>query len=218
MSLIDLTIEERGWSPVSISIAVRSIGACYGARYRPDTRLITGIGLFVVTPDPEHGCAFTADARCLTEGDDVGGLLDFLELHLPDQGAVISWDNWGSVPWRLRAVADPARHPRIIAATLDTAGRWRDMPRGHTWHRRQARAAALPCLCGPAVRIDECNAVVPDILLPDPVTSAIELADEAIAGWQIWSRHFGDFDDESHPAQTALRALDRWRAEQRPTG
>jgi len=55
---------------------------------------------------------------------------------------------------------------------------------------------------------------MPTVLLPDPATTAVELINEAVAGWQCWARLFGDFDDASHPAQAALRALGRWRANQ----
>jgi hypothetical protein len=53
---------------------------------------------------------------------------------------------------------------------------------------------------------------MPLYLLPHPVTTVVELIGEAIAGWQCWARLFGDFDDADHPAQSALRALDCWRA------
>lgn len=215
MSLIDVSIDTRGYTPVSVSIALRTIGACFAARHRPDDRILTGVGLLSVTRD---GCGqprFATAARCLHEGEAVADLLDWLEPQLPRDHAVISWHNWGSVPRRLLALADPSRHPQIIAAARDIAGRWRDMPRGHSWHLRQARAQAMPCLCGPDVRIDECTGATPAALLPDQLTTATELIGEAIAGWQAWARPLGDFDDPGHPAQAALRALDIWRADQR---
>jgi len=217
MSLIDLSIEERGFAPASIALAVRTIGACPAARHRPDARILCGIGILNVTPDDGGGYQFSADARCLGEGDAVGDLLDWLEQRIPATGAAISWDNWGRVPRRLLALADLARHPRIIAIAGDTAGRWRDMPRGYTWHMHQARAHLMPCICRPGTPVDECDAATPTALLPDPATTAVELIGEAIAGWQCWARLFGDFDDADHPAQAALRALDRWRADQPAT-
>ncbi|WP_394646361.1 hypothetical protein [uncultured Sphingomonas sp.] len=216
MSLIDLSIEARGFTPASIALAVRTIGACPAARHRPDARILTGIGILTVTPDHD-GYRFSTDARCLGEGDTVGDLLDWLEPHIASPHAVISWDNFGAVPRRLLALADPARHPRIIAAAADTAGRWRALPLGHTWHLRQARAHLMPCVCPPQTPVDECEAAMPTVLLPDPATTAVELVNEAIAGWQTWARCFGDFDDADHPAQAALRALDRWRADQPAT-
>jgi hypothetical protein len=59
---------------------------------------------------------------------------------------------------------------------------------------------------------------MPAVLLPDPITTAAELIEEAIAGWQCWVRPLGNFDDPSHPAQAARCALDIWRAEQRRVG
>lgn len=217
MSLIDLSIEERGFAPASIALAVRTIGACPAARHRPDARILTGIGIITVTPDDDGGCRFTSDARCLGEGDTVGDLLDWLEPYIAVPRAVISWDNFGAVPRRLLALADPARHPQIVATAADTAGRWRALPLGHTWHVRQARAHLMPCVCPPQTPVDECQAAMPTVLLPDPATTAVELIGEAIAGWQCWARLFGDFDDADHPAQAALRALDRWRADQPAT-
>jgi hypothetical protein len=213
MSLIDLSIERRGYAPASIALALRTIGACPAAGHRPDARILTGIGVLTVTPDSgDH--RFTSDARCLTEGDTVLDLIDWLEPHIASSGAVISWNNFGAVPRRLLALADPARHPQILAAAADTAGRWRALPLGHTWHLRQTRAHLMPCVCPPQTPVDECEAAMPTVLLPDPVTTAVELVGEAIAGWRTWATGFGDFDDADHPAQAALRALDRWRADQ----
>jgi hypothetical protein len=215
MSLVDMSIEQRGYTPASIALAVRTIGACPAACHRPDARILCGIGSVSITPDQSGGYLFSSDARCLGEEHTADDLLDWLEVLMPATGAVVSWHNWGSVPRRLLALADPIRHPRIIIAATETAGRWRDMPLGHTWHMRQARAKHMPCLCGPETPVDECDAVLPAVLLPDPVRTAAELIGEAIAGWQTWARQFGDFDDTIHPAQAALRALDRWRADQR---
>lgn len=217
MSLIDLSIEERGFAPASIALAVRTIGACPAARHRPDARILCGIGVLTVTPDDGGGYRFSADACCLGEGDTVTNLLDWLEPYIASFDAVISWDNFGAVPRRLLALADPTRHPQIIAAAADTAGRWRALPLGHTWHLRQARAHLMPCVCPPQTPVDECEAAMPTVLLPDPATTAVELIDEAIAGWRCWVHGFGDFDDADHPAQAALRALTRWRGEQRTT-
>lgn len=215
MSLIDLSIEARGFAPASIALALRTIGACPAAGHRPDARILTGIGILTVTPDDGGGYRFTSDARCLGEGDTVRDLLDWLEPHIASSEAMISWHNSGAVPRRLLALADPARHPRIIATAADTAGRWRALPLGHTWHLRQARAHLMPCMCLPQTPVDECEAAMPTVLLPDPAATGVELIDEAIAGWRCWAQGFGNFDDAGHPAQAALRALDRWRAEQR---
>ena len=214
MSLIDLSIDERSFAPASIALAARTIGACPAALHRPDARILCGVGMLSVTPENGGGYRFSAEARCLGEGDKVADLLDWLELRTPAAGAVISWDNWGSVARRLLALADPASHPHIVSAASDTAGRWRDMPRGHTWHMRQARAMLMPCVCPLGTRVDECDAAMPTVLLPDPATTAAELICEAVAGWQTWARMFGDFDDADHPAQAALRAFDRWRVDQ----
>lgn len=215
MSLIDLSIEQRGYAPASIALAVRTIGACPAAGHRPDSRILCGIGLLSVTPEVGGGYIFATDARWLGEGDTPLSLLDWLEPRIPAATGIISWNNWGSVPRRLLALADPLRHPNIISAATDTSARWRDMPRGHTWHMRQARAMLMPCVCPLGTRVDECDAAMPMALLPDPATTASELIGEAIAGWQCWARSFGDFDDADHPAQAALRALDRWRTGQR---
>jgi len=217
MHLIDLSIEERGYTPASIALAARTIGACPAAKNRPDARILCGLGLLSVTPDDGGGFIFTTDARCLSKGDAVADLLDWLEPRIPASTTVVSWDNWGSVPRRLLALADPARHSNIMSAAADTASRWRDMPRGHAWHLRQTRAALMPCLCPLGTSVDECDGAMPAYLLPDPVTTATELIGEAISGWQCWARAFGDFDDADHPAQAALRALDRWRASQPAT-
>ncbi|MGW8135841.1 hypothetical protein [Sphingomonas sp. UBA4815] len=217
MSLIDLSIEERGFAPTSIALAVRTIGACPAARHRPDARILTGIGILTVTRDDRGGHRFTTDARCLGENDTVAHLLDWLEPHVASSHAVVSWDNFGAVPRRLLALADQARHPQIIATAADTAGRWRALPLGHTWHLRQARAHLMPCVCPPQTPVDECEAAMPSVLLPNPADTAVELVNEAIAGWRCWARLFGDFDDADHPAQAALRALDRWRADQPAT-
>lgn len=211
MNLIDGSIEARGFAPNSIALAVRSIGACFAALHRPDNRILTGIGLLAVSLDASD-FAFATDARCLEDGDGIIDLLDWLEDLLPDEGAVISWPNWGSVPARLLALANPDRHPRIVAAAADTAGRWRNMPQGHVWHLKQARANAMPCLCSASVRVDECDGAMPMALLPDPDTTAEQLKQEAMAGWQAWARGFGAFDDDHHPAQRALRAFNRWQA------
>lgn len=213
MSLIDLSIEQRGFAPASIALAVRTIGACPAAGHRPDARILCGIGLLSVTPDDAGGYRFCSDSRCLGEGDIPQDLLDWLEPRIPAAGGIISWHNWGSVPRRLLALAEQTRHAHIVAAAADTVGRWRDMPRGHTWHIRQARAMLMPCVCPLGTRVDECDAEMPTVLLPNPATTAAELIGEAIAGWQCWARGFGDFDDANHPAQAALRALDRWRAD-----
>ena len=217
MSLIDLSIEERGYAPASIALALRTIGACPAAGHRPDARILCGIGMLTVTTDYAGGHHFSSDARCLGEGDLPNDLLDWLEQRIPASGGIISLDNWGRVPRRLLALADSAWHPRIIQAAADTIGRWRDLPRGHAWYLRQARAMLMPCTCPLGTPVDECDAAMPIVLLPDPATTAVELVNEAIAGWKCWARLFGDFDDADHPAQAALHALDRWRADQPAT-
>lgn len=214
MNLIDASIEGRGFAPVSIALAARTIGACFAALHRPDNRILTGIGLLAVSREAAGNYAFATEARCLEDDDGIIDLLDWLEDRLPGEGAIVSWPNWGSVPARLLALANPDRHSRIVAAATDTGGRWRDMPKGHVWHLKQARANAMPCLCSASVRVDECDGAMPTALLPDPDTTAEQLKQEAIAGWQAWARGFGAFDDHHHPAQRALRAFDRWQANQ----
>lgn len=217
MNLIDPSIESRGFARASTALAVRTVGACFAARHRPDSRILTGVGMLTVAPAGD-GYSFTAAARCLGEDEVPGDILDWLEEGLPSEGAIISWPNWGSVPARIRAIADADRHPRIVSASTDTDGRWRDMPKGHVWHLRQPFAQAMPCLCGPNARVDECDAAMPSALLPDPTITAHQLIGEAAAGWQAWARTFGAFDDDRHPAQRALRALHTWQANQPVTG
>lgn len=217
MNLIDPSIEGRGFAPASTALVLRTIGACFAARHKPDGRILTGVGMLTVVPDRDS-YHFTADARCLREGEAPGDILDWLEKDLPSVGAIISWPNWGSVPARLRAMADAERHPRIVSASTDTHGRWRDMPKGHVWHLRQPFAHAMPCLCGPNARVDECDAAMPSALLPDPTITAHQLIGEAAAGWQAWARIFGFFDDDGHPAQRALRALHAWQADRSVAG
>ena len=67
MSLVDLSVEERGFAPTSIALAIRTIGACPAARNRPDARIFCGIGMLTVTPDHD-GYRFSTEARCLGEG------------------------------------------------------------------------------------------------------------------------------------------------------
>lgn len=215
MPLIDFSVEARGFAPVSIGLALRTVATCPAAGHRPDARLLCGIGTLTVMPDDDGSYRFSTDARCLGEGDTVRDLLDWLEPQLPATQTVVSWDNWGSVPRRLLALADPARHPGIVAAAADTAGRWRDLPRAHTPHLRQAKAMPLPCFCGPNADFEACDAATPLYLLPDPGIAAEQLIGEAIAGWRAWAAGHGYFDDAEHPAQIARRALDRWLADQR---
>ena len=214
MNMIDLTIETRGFAPASVGIAVRSIGACFAACHRPDSRILTGIGLLIVTPAPTGQYQFSTLARCLREDERPIDLLDWLETELPTVDAIVSWSNWGSVPARIAALADRERHPRLVSAAADTAGRWRVLPRGHVWHLRQARAQAMPCLCPPRFPVDECRREMPMVLLPDPDLTAHQLIAEATAGWRAWAQGFGALDAD-HPAQIALRSLNAWRAEQR---
>lgn len=215
MTLIDPSIEARRFAPESIALAVRTIGACPVACHRPDNRILCGIGVLHVSPC-QNGYRFSAGAVCRAEEDTTTRLLDWLEPQLARYDAIISWSNWGSVAHRLRAIADLERHPHIISAATDTACRWRDMPRGHTWHLRQAPAAHLPCLCPRGTRIGECDRATPTCLLPDPTLTAASLIREAIAGWQTWAQLVSNFAAPADPASAALRALEQWRNEQRP--
>lgn len=214
MSCIDFTIEARGFDPNCISIAVRTFGACYAMRFQPDSRIMTGIGLLSVRRDGD-GHEFAAEAKTLVCDETPDQLIDWLEMRLSAQPAVVSWHNWGSVPARLIALADPARHPRVRAAASDVAGRWRALPRSHTWHLRQAPANTMPCFCPPGSSITDCQPVLPAVLLPDPTLTERQLIDEAIAGWRRWAMDFGDFDDDQHPAQQAIRAFACWDADRR---
>lgn len=211
MSLIDLTVEARGFAPFSIGLAVRTVATCYAMQHRPDDRALCGVGMVTVRPDAAGTYSVGTAARCLQESETPADLLDWLNDRLPHEAAIVSFNNWGSVPRRMLALANADRHSHLIEAANDTAGRWRDLPRGHTWHVRQSRASAVPCLCPPAAQTTDCQAVTPAGLLPDPDITAGQLIGEAVAGWQSWARDFGDVDDDAHPARQALRALDRWR-------
>lgn len=199
------TIEPRGFEPRATAIAIRTIGSCYVMRFRPDTRPIIGIGLLQVTPDGD-GYHFDADARALRDGELPDELLGWLEERMPASGAVVSYDNWGSVPGRLAAIAPADTYPRIAAAAADTDGRWRDLPKWMTWHLRQGRAQAMPCLC-PQGQMQDCTPELLACVLPEIETTERELTQEAVRGWTAWASGFGDFDDATHPARRALKAL-----------
>ncbi|EZP73788.1 hypothetical protein BV96_01232 [Sphingomonas paucimobilis] len=107
MNLIDLTIEHRGFARRSIAISMRTAGACHGMRYRPDCRVLCGIGLFLVEPS-DDGFWFQAHSRYLGPNDTPLDLLDWLQALLPAKGAIISWTNGsqchgGSPPWLIRS-------------------------------------------------------------------------------------------------------------------
>lgn len=210
MTLIDNSIAERGFAPASASIAVRTIGACPGMRHRPDARIVIGIGLLMVEPAGPRAFAFSTHSYDLRSAG-IMSMLDQVQERLRSRAAIISWWNWGSVPKRLAALCDPVRHAGLLALSRDTDDRWRDLPCGQTWHLRQGRACAMPCLCAPSVQMADCNAELALELLPDPGVMTAQLADEAIAGWRAWACHFGDFDDHDHPAQQAVRALAAWQ-------
>ena len=214
LSCIDFTIEARGFDPNCVAIAVRTIGSCYAMGFQPDSRIMTGIGLLSVGNSGDH-YTFAAEAKALADDETPDQLLDWLEMRLSSQSAVVSWHNWGSVPARLVALADPARHTRVCAAASDVAGRWRALPPSHTWHLRQAPANTMPCLCPTGSSITDCQPIIPSVLLPDPTLTERQLINDATAGWRRWAQDFGDFDDDQHPAQQAIRAFARWNADRR---
>ncbi|USI73519.1 hypothetical protein [Sphingomonas morindae] len=199
------TTDPRGFEPRATAIAVRTMGACYAMRFRPDTRPLIGIGLFHVTPDGA-GFRFDGEARALREGELPECLLDWLETRLADRGAIVSYDNWGSVPKRLSAIARPDLYPHVACAAADTNGRWRDLPRWQTWHLRQAVAQAMPCLC-PQGKMQDCVPSLLACVMPQPELTERQLIDEAARGWTAWARGFGAFDDDAQPASRALKAL-----------
>ena len=209
MTLIDSSITERGFAPASASIALRTIGACPGMQHRPDARIVIGIGLLMVEPAGPGAFAFSTHNYDLRSAG-IMSMLDQVQARLCSRAAIISWWNWGSVPKRFVALCDPDRHAGLLMLARDTEDRWRDLPMEQTWHLRQSRACAMPCLCATTVQAADCDAELAMELLPDPEIMAAQLIDEAIAGWRAWACHFGDFDDHDHPAQQALRALDRW--------
>lgn len=199
------TIELRGFEPLSAALTLRTVGGCYQMCHRPDDRALIGVGLFTVTPH-ERGYRFDTRTRLLGHGEMPPVIIDWLQDHLPTSGAIISWDSWRSVPQRLAALADPARHPSIVAAVADTDGRWRDLPRSMTWHLKQAQVATIPCLCGPAPH-PACEPELPSALLPDPADTGRTLMREAASGWVAWASMFGAFDDHEHPARRAIAAF-----------
>ena len=111
MKLLDSSIEARGFAPHCMAVAVRTAAACVGMRYRPDFRAVCCIGLLLVEPDEQGGFRFQPQVRSLQNRETPTDLLDWLEDLFPSTGAIVSYDMWGSIPWRLRAIADPHRHP-----------------------------------------------------------------------------------------------------------
>lgn len=211
MELIDLSIQDRGFAPHSIAISIRTAGCCFGMLHRPDSRIVAGIGLLLVQPDDVGGFSIEADATYLQSGDTAIDLLDWLDARIGERAAIISFDRWWPVARRLAALADPERHPVLLAAAGDTAGRWRELPAADTWYLRQARALPVPCICDAGVQVADCHSTVPLSLLPDAEIAMPQMKQEAIAGWLAWARQFADFDVDPIAAQ-AVRALEAWRA------
>jgi len=211
MELIDLTVETRGFASRSIALAVRTAATCHGMRYRPDCRVVCGIGLLSVEPDGQQGYRFEARSRYLGINETPVDLLDWLEKQIAPDAAIVSWHNWGSVPRRLTAIADAQRHPGILAAAGDTGGQWRDLPYGDTWYLRQARSLPVPCICPMEQQAADCEAVAPLALLPDPEIAIPQLIDEAMAGWRSWAQIFADFDGDLE-AVRAMHSFNAWRA------
>ena len=144
-------------------------------------------------------------------------LLAWLEPRMPGDGALVSYDNRGSVPKRLAAIAPAEHYPRIAAAAAETSAGWRDLPRAYTWHRRQAVAPAMPCLCS-SDGMAACQAELPGCYLPDPEATERQLMQEAVDGWLTWANLFGDFDDHAHSAPRAVRDLRARQQAARDTG
>ena len=211
MELIDLTVETRGFAPRSIALSLRTAATCHGMRYRPDCRIVCGIGLLAVEPADDGGYRFEDTGRYLGGEDTPVDLLDWLEAQIAPGAAIISWHNWGSVPRRLAAIADAQRHPAILAAAGDARGRWRDLPYGDTWYLRQARSLPVPCICPSGQQVADCQATVPLALLPDSEIAVPQLIAEAGAGWRAWAQIFAGLDGEM-PAIRALRDFEAWRA------
>ena len=209
MNLIDLTIEHRGFARRSIAISMRTAGACHGMRYRPDCRILCGIGLFLVEPSGDS-FRFQTLCRYLGPDDTPLDLLDWLQALLPAKGAIISWDKWLPVPRRIAALADPERHSTLLQAAQDIGGRWRDLQYSDIWYLKQARSMPVPCVCLPHVQAADCEASAPLSLLPNATVAEPQLINEAIAGWQAWARMFAGFDSDLQAAG-ALRALEAWR-------
>lgn len=213
MTSLDNTINTRGFDPTATAIAVRTIGSCYAMCYRPDSRPMIGIGLFTVRSDGSD-IIFNAAARMVGDGEMPGDLLNWLEPQISDIGAIVSWDWRLAVSARLKALADPQRHPNIAAAVADTQGRWRDLPRSLTWHLSPATAPGIPCLCPPGLMAG-CVAELPPELLPDRKATERQLIEEAARVWIAWANAFVASDGEAHPAGRALRALSERQARQR---
>ena len=148
-------------------------------------------------------------ARALRHDELPDILLDWLEPRIPEEGALLSWDHWQTLPVKLSSLAHD--HPAIATAALETEGRWRDLPRSYSWHLKQAVAQSMPCLCAPRDPAP-CVQRLPAALLPDPDLTEATLIDEAARGWVTWARQFGAFDDAEHPARRALAAYQAWSA------
>jgi hypothetical protein len=210
MNLIDTSIQSRGFTRESVAISIRTAGVCPGMRQHGRNRLLIGIGLvFVDLAGLSY--RFSASGRCLTDGEAESDLLDWLQDQLiGEDRPIISFDNFGSVPARLARLADPIRHAALIDITRTTHTRWRDQPRGHTWHLRQVPAQALPCLCPAGVQTADCTSTPLTRLLPAPEVTAALLIEDAVAGWRCWAQSFCDMFDDQNLAAHALRDLDRW--------
>ncbi|EZP73065.1 hypothetical protein BV96_01255 [Sphingomonas paucimobilis] len=200
------TIEARGFAPRVTAIAARCVATCYQQCFRPDNRPLIGLALFSVTPEA-GSFSFHAEARALRDDELPGVLLDWLEPRIPQQGAIVSWSHWHSLPRKLAALAGD--HPTIATAAAETEGRWRDLPYSLSWHLKHANAQGVPCLCL-ANDPEPCAQQLPACFLPDPDFTERSLVDEAMKGWVSWARLFGDFDDADHPARRAITAWRDW--------
>ena len=202
------TIEARGFSPRATAIAARTVATCYMQCFHQDNRPLIGLALFSVIPDGE-AYRFETQARALRHDELPDILLDWLEPRIPEEGALLSWDHWQTLPVKLSSLAHD--HPAIATAALETEGRWRDLPRSYSWHLKQAVAQSMPCLCAPRDPAP-CVQRLPAALLPDPDLTEATLIDEAARGWVTWARQFGAFDDAEHPVRRALAAYQAWSA------
>lgn len=147
--------------------ATTSMDGCQHARVSSSSWVTCRASRGITVRPEGDGHAFTFDARALREGEMPDDLLAWLEPRMPEEGALVSYDNRGSVPKRLAAIAPAEHYPRIAAPAAETSARWRDLPRAYTLHRRQAVSPAMPCLCG-SDGMATCQAELPTCFLPDP--------------------------------------------------